>query len=88
MAQFVIVIVIDLTKITCYQIMSVFMIVFILISLTKLGYIDYGGQGRVFLALLIFLLILATVFLLFSPSFINSSIKLFKCYEIIDGFGL
>ena len=68
MAQLLIVVALDLTKVTYCQIISVSIIVFILISLIRLSCLDFVGSGRAILLALL-LIIPNIIFLLFPPSF-------------------
>ena len=67
---FLTVIVLDLTQIVYYfaQTILVLIIVFFLISLTRLGCVDFNSRNRIFLPLSILLVPLAAIFLLFPPS--------------------
>ena len=67
MAQFLTAVALDLTKVTCWQTISAFVIVFFLIDLAWLGSIDSGGRGGAFW-LPLSLIMSAAVFFLIPPS--------------------
>lgn len=70
-----------LTKVIYYQMVLVSIIIFFLISLIWLGYIDSGGQDRAILLALL-LIILTTVFF-FSCQVLTENLELLKQSGIV-----